>query len=196
MRHGKVGLIFEYVVSEDLSEEETFKWILTRRNKTKLLTCSSEQDRITGTRFNILLQTPKQISVMNETVVFKTWNIRQWKPVISGRWETKEVNSITVPVYCPERVSRLQQREEEETQEETSSLCWEDGDEKPGKPKQLQRIEDPRDLQFPPWTKYQSIHTYAVAIQGHVKNHLKGLKEMVPNTQTVEIVSIFYHQAD
>ena len=141
MRHGKVGLIFEYVVSEGLSEEETFKWILTRRNKTKLWTCSSEQDRITGTRFNILLQTHKQISVMNETVVFKTRNIRQWKPVISGRWETKEVNSITVPVYCPERVSRLQQREEEETQEETSSLCWEDGDEKPGKPKQLQRIK-------------------------------------------------------
>lgn len=122
MRHGKVGLIFEYVVSEGLSEEETFKWILTRRNKTKLGTCSSEQDRITGTRFNILLQTHKQIAVMNETVVFKTWNIRQWKPVISGRWETKEVNSITVPVYCPERISRLQQREEEEAQEETSSL--------------------------------------------------------------------------
>jgi len=50
------------------------------------------------------------------------------------------VNSITVPVYCPERVSRLQQRDKGETQEETSSLCREDGDEKPGKPKQLQHI--------------------------------------------------------
>lgn len=93
--------------------------------------------------------------------------IRQWKPVILADEKQKKWTLLPAPVYCPERVSRLQQREEGETQEDTSSLCRGDGGEKPGKPKQLQHIkEDPRDLQFPPWTKYQSIHTYAVAIQG------------------------------
>lgn len=58
---------------------------------------NSGQGVITGTGFTLLPETTRKLDKLLKTMFFKTLDIRQWKTLISERWETNEAFFIIGP---------------------------------------------------------------------------------------------------
>lgn len=72
-----------------------------------LKTFASSTGGVIGLGFTLLPEKFEETDNI-ETMVFKKWDIRQQRRVISERWE---INQMIALAYCLERISRLLHRE-------------------------------------------------------------------------------------
>ena len=108
---------------------------------------------------------------------FKTLDKRQWRTVISERWDTSQVNPVFAPACCLDRVSSPLHRKGDLRQSATDSLRRWSCDSKETKivsvhRRVLERRELHRDPRKTPWSVQQNEGT--TWIEG--RTHLWGIK--------------------